>query len=140
MSQAALEQIRWTVADLELLPDNGTRYEIIDGELFTPRAPQWSHQRVADKICAALNQWSEATALGEATTAPGIILSNLKRWASIKICRPVRVVPMLKEPLDLAGHDPIQRQGRQLIEAKKVYPGGFVASRGLTAGNLAAKK
>ncbi|MGF1567337.1 MAG: Uma2 family endonuclease [Nodosilinea sp.] len=77
MGQSALEQIRWTVADLDLLPDNGTRYEIIDGELFMTRAPRWSHQRVADKICAALNQWSEATALGEATTAPGIIFSEV---------------------------------------------------------------
>lgn len=76
MSQSAAERVHWTTADLELLPDNGTRYEIIDGELFMMRAPRWSHQKVADKICAALNQWSDQSKLGEATTTPGIIFSD----------------------------------------------------------------
>ena len=30
--------VRWTVADLEVLPEDGRRYEIIDGELFVTRA------------------------------------------------------------------------------------------------------
>lgn len=34
MSQTIDERVHWTSADLELLPDNGNRYEIIDGELF----------------------------------------------------------------------------------------------------------
>jgi len=76
MNQPLIESVRWTVADLELLPDNGTRYEIVDGELFMTRAPQWSHQKVANNICAALNHWSEQSRLGEATTAPGIIFSE----------------------------------------------------------------
>lgn len=77
MSQSAVEQIRWTVADLELLPDTDNRYEIIDGELFMTRAPQWNHQKVANNICTALNNWSETSSLGEATTAPGIVFPKL---------------------------------------------------------------
>ncbi|NJN90941.1 MAG: Uma2 family endonuclease [Leptolyngbyaceae cyanobacterium RM2_2_4] len=76
MSQPATDRVRWTTADLDLLPDNGTRYEIIDGELFMTRAPRWSHQKAADNICAALNRWSDETGLGEATTTPGIIFSD----------------------------------------------------------------
>lgn len=76
MSQSATDRIRWTIADLDLLPDNGTRYEIIDGELFMTRAPRWSHQKVCDNICAELSHWSRETGLGEATTAPGIIFSD----------------------------------------------------------------
>ena len=34
MSQPLTERLRWTTSDLELLPDNGNRYEIIDVELF----------------------------------------------------------------------------------------------------------
>ena len=88
MSQPVTEQVRWTIADLDLLPDNGTRYEIIDGELFMTRAPRWSHQKAANNICAALNRWSDETKLGEATTAPGIIFSQADNvipdvvWAS----------------------------------------------------------
>jgi hypothetical protein len=45
MNQTISDKVRWTTADLELLPDNGDRYEIIDGELFMTRAPHWGHQQ-----------------------------------------------------------------------------------------------
>ena len=35
----APNRVRWTTADLELFPDDGKRYEIIDGELIVTRAP-----------------------------------------------------------------------------------------------------
>ena len=88
MNQPTVERVHWTIADLELLPDNGTRYEIIDGELFMTRAPRWSHQQVADNICAELNRWSRETGLGRAVTTPGIIFSDANNvipdlaWAS----------------------------------------------------------
>ena len=37
-------ELRWTSADLEVLPENGNRYEIIDGELNMSRQPPWHHQ------------------------------------------------------------------------------------------------
>lgn len=44
MTQAP-NQIRWTIADLEVLAaDEWKRYEIIDGELFVSRAPHIGHQ------------------------------------------------------------------------------------------------
>ena len=67
---------RWTTADLELLPDNCNRYEIIDGELFVTRAPHWQHQRTCGNILQELNTWSRETALGQAAIAPGIIFSD----------------------------------------------------------------
>ncbi|PSN18579.1 hypothetical protein C7271_11820 [filamentous cyanobacterium CCP5] len=69
-------QAVWQVADLEGLPDSGNRYEIISGELQVTRAPHWRHQKIADKICAALNAWSTESSLGEAVTAPGIVFSE----------------------------------------------------------------
>ena len=38
------QSLRWTSADLELLPDDGKRYEIIDGELYVSKQPNWYHQ------------------------------------------------------------------------------------------------
>ncbi len=35
--------LRWTSADLEVLPDDGKRYEIIDGELYVSRQLHWHH-------------------------------------------------------------------------------------------------
>ena len=45
--------LRWTSADLAVLPDDGKRYEIIDGELYISRQPHWHHQRACGKIAAA---------------------------------------------------------------------------------------
>lgn len=44
MTSAIPEALRWTVDDIEGLPDNGNRYEIIDGELIVTRASHWDHQ------------------------------------------------------------------------------------------------
>jgi Uma2 family endonuclease len=75
MSQTT-DCVRWTTADLDLFPDNGNRYEIIDGELFVTRAPHWKHQKAASRTGTALDTWSEQTGLGETVQAPGIIFSD----------------------------------------------------------------
>jgi len=82
------ERVRWTTADLELLPDNGNRYEIIDGKLFVTRAPHWKHQLTCGNIFQELNIWSRETGLGQAAIAPGIIFTDADNvipdvvWAS----------------------------------------------------------
>lgn len=76
MQPTTTEGVRWTTEDLELLPDNGNRYEIVDGELFVTHAPSWGHQKVCDNICTELKIWSRQTGLGEPVTGPGIIFSN----------------------------------------------------------------
>lgn len=40
MSNPAITPPRWTSADLELMPDDGKRYEIIVGELYVSKQPQ----------------------------------------------------------------------------------------------------
>ena len=40
----------WTADDLDLLPDDGNRYEVVDGELFVTPAPSFAHQLVAAAI------------------------------------------------------------------------------------------
>jgi len=68
--------VRWTSADLERLPDNGNRYEIVDGELFVTRAPHWNHQQVCGCIFQELNLWSQTTGLGRAAVNPGILFTD----------------------------------------------------------------
>ena len=76
MNPASLEELRWTLADLEYFPDNGNRYEIIDGEVFVTRAPHIKHQDVAGLIYAALLQWSLQSKLGKPFMTPGVIFSE----------------------------------------------------------------
>ncbi|MEM8545788.1 MAG: Uma2 family endonuclease, partial [Cyanobacteria bacterium P01_H01_bin.119] len=87
--------------DLELLPDDGRRYEVINGELFVTRAPHWKHQNVSGKIVAALENWSVQSDLGESAVNPGLIFSEVDSvipdvvWASYE---------RLETMLDEAGH------------------------------------
>ena len=67
--------LRWTSADLDVLPEDGKRYEIIDGELHVSRQPSWQHQFVGVEILTALHLWSTQTGAGFTNDAPGVILA-----------------------------------------------------------------
>lgn len=68
--------IRWTTADLETLPDNGTRYEIIDGELYMSKQPTWHHQFVCGRLFRLLDTWNEETGAGVVNIAPSVIFAD----------------------------------------------------------------
>ena len=68
--------LRWTSADLEVLPDDGKRYEIVDGELYVSRQPHWDHQMVSGQVFALLQNWSLETGAGRASIAPGVIFAE----------------------------------------------------------------
>ena len=69
---------RWTLADLDLLPDDGgwTRYEIIDGELFTVHAPGNEHQDVTTRSSFELFAWNRQAGLGVVLVGPGLIFDG----------------------------------------------------------------
>ncbi|BAU11249.1 hypothetical protein LEP3755_17420 [Leptolyngbya sp. NIES-3755] len=95
------QRMRWTIADLELLPEDNQRYEIIDGELLVTSMLHWNHQKAGGRSVSALDQWSITTQLGEAVLSPGIIFSEVDCvipdavWISSDC---------LKTGLDEAGH------------------------------------
>ena len=68
--------MRWTAADLEVMPDDGKRYEVIDGELYVSMQPNWGHQLVGTLIAGALNEWGLGAGAGVANITPGVILSE----------------------------------------------------------------
>jgi Uma2 family endonuclease len=70
------DRVRWTTEDLELLPENGNRYEIIDGSLLMTRAPHWKYQAVIAQACNLLNPWSFTSNLGRAIPNPGIVFDD----------------------------------------------------------------
>lgn len=68
--------LRWTSADLDALPDDGKRYEIIDGELYVSKQPHWDHQVVCGQLFVLLQGWSLQTGAGRANIAPGVIFDD----------------------------------------------------------------
>src|SRR5687767_10098686 len=60
----------WTVDMLDALPDDGQRYEIIDGELFVSPAPGEIHQLVAGWLYIILDHYVRGSSVGRAMIRP----------------------------------------------------------------------
>ena len=65
-----------TVAELDCLPDDGNRYELIEGELFVSTAPGLPHQRVAGNLYFSLRSHLKENPSGEVILTPGVIFSE----------------------------------------------------------------
>ena len=68
--------MRWTSTDLETMPDDGKRYEIIDGELYVSKQPSWHHQHICFRIGKELDSWNDKTGAGQINLAPGLIFAE----------------------------------------------------------------
>lgn len=66
----------WTSPDLETLPDDGRRYEIIAGELYITEIPHLNHQAVCGNVVFLLEQYNTQTHAGVTVFASGIIFSE----------------------------------------------------------------
>jgi Uma2 family endonuclease len=71
-----MKTLRWNSHDIEMLPDNGQQYEVVDGELYVSKQPHWQHQFVCGQIFALLQAWSSRTKAGMANLAPGLIFGE----------------------------------------------------------------
>ena len=60
----------WTADMVRALPDDGNRYEVIDGELFVTPSPVLLHQRAAFALGMLLSGYVKAHAVGDVLLAP----------------------------------------------------------------------
>lgn len=59
MSTAAIRAgMRLTMAELQALPDDGNRYELIDGVLFVTPAPRMDHQHILGSLFVLLRAYA----------------------------------------------------------------------------------
>jgi Uma2 family endonuclease len=71
-------QGEWTYEDYTRLPDNGFRYEVIDGELFMSPAPTPRHQQIIGRLVMHLMTHAAQTEAGEVITSPiDVILADM---------------------------------------------------------------
>ncbi len=114
MAQRATRSLRtraWTRADLARLPDDGNRYEVLDGALLVTPQAAFDHQEVATRLAVALSAHCATHQIG-VVVAPGAIphgKSELQpdvqvipgrpprgaKWTSLP--RPILVVEVLSD-------------------------------------------
>ena len=71
-----MKTLRWNSRDLEMLPEDGKRYEVVDGELYVSKQPHWEHQYACGRVFAFLDAWSHQAKSGMANFAPGLIFGE----------------------------------------------------------------
>jgi Uma2 family endonuclease len=63
-------QGEWTYEDYKRLPDDGQRYEIIEGVLYMVAAPNFDHQYTVGEVFVALRTYVRERQLGIVISAP----------------------------------------------------------------------
>ncbi len=69
----------WTVDDVLALPNDGNRYEVIDGELFVSPAPPLRHQEAVGRLYRLLTEYLEREPIGHAYISPADIVFTPRR-------------------------------------------------------------
>ena len=81
----------WTVDDVHALPDDGNRYEVIDGELFVTPAPRWRHQEAGGELYSLIREYLKRERVGHAFVAPADVI-----FAATRLVQPdVFVTPLV---------------------------------------------
>jgi len=69
-------ELRLTNADLEAAPEDGNRYEVIDGELFMSGPPAYTHQATLVNIVVGLHNYLSQYPIGEILPGVGVIFDD----------------------------------------------------------------
>ncbi|HEY7396032.1 MAG TPA: Uma2 family endonuclease, partial [Gemmatimonadaceae bacterium] len=69
----------WTVEMLDELPDDGQRYEIIDGVLFVTPAPSDVHQYIVGELHAQLLAYLRGSGVGHPVVSPADVRREDRR-------------------------------------------------------------
>ena len=63
----------WTLEMVRALPDDGKRYEVLDGVLLVSPAPSFRHQRAVQLLFRILDDYTRAHRIGETMFSPADI-------------------------------------------------------------------
>jgi len=108
------QHTNWTAEMARALPDDGKRYEVLDGELFVSPAPSFNHQRVVFLLARILDSYVRAQNLGEVFIAPADV-----EFSPQRLIQPdVLVIP----PTPGRRPQTFQDVGRLLLAAEVLSP------------------
>jgi Uma2 family endonuclease len=141
------QETKWTAEMARALPDDGKRYEVLDGELAVTPAPSFRHQYVAQYLWSILDRYVREHGIGYAIMAPAEIEFSARRSLQPDVFvvpgdggRPERWtdVPSLLLAVEVlspstAYHDRVTKRGIYLRERVPDYwivdPGAHVVDR-----------
>jgi Uma2 family endonuclease len=75
----ALDTRAWTRLDLDRLPDDGNKYEVLDGELFVTPAPSAVHQQIIAWLSARLTPFVVERGIGVVHQARSVMVDGPSR-------------------------------------------------------------
>ncbi len=71
MGMPALDRARrWTRDEVLALPDDGNRYELVDGELLVSPSPRWVHQHAVGGFWRIIDDYVKLHRIGDALFSP----------------------------------------------------------------------
>ena len=73
------QQTGWTAEMVRALPDDGKRYEVLDGELYVSPSPSLRHQRAVGELFSVLRRYLTETGIGEAMMSPADVEFSPRR-------------------------------------------------------------
>ena len=65
-----------TIADLDATPDDGNRYELIEGELHVSTSPSFLHQSLLFKLAGIFTEYLTSHPVGRFTGGVGVIFDD----------------------------------------------------------------
>ena len=85
----------WTLAELDRLPDDGNKYELVDGELFVTPAPSTAHEKLSSVLLRTLAPFVWAHRLGDVYTPRAVVRTDASEVEPDLMVRPA--TPTLPE-------------------------------------------
>lgn len=79
MGMAALLESDWTAERWRALPDDGKRYEVLDGELYVSPSPTSRHNEVTEAFFELMRPWAKTARLARVRFSPADIEFTPKR-------------------------------------------------------------
>jgi Uma2 family endonuclease len=121
MGMPAPETKEWTYEMLETLPDDGNRYEIIDGELLVTPAPAWSHQRVLWNLCVLFDTYLRQHPFWHGLFAPADVVFDARNVVQPDLF----IVPLV----DGKAPQSLEEAGKLLLAIEVLSPSSHRADR-----------
>lgn len=115
------QDLDWTVERVHALPDDGNRYEVLDGELFVTSSAIWRHQTAVGLLHPPLLAYAHERRIGWTLFAPADVIFSPRRLLQPDLF----VVPWR----DLSAPDATPNATRLLLAVEVLSPSTARADR-----------